>query len=200
MLPIIVCCNTDKNISVLEASIKSYAPEVDLLRYGFSGSSFGESYNAAMDEAFLSYDELIIANDDVVLTPSTMAEFMSDIQGLKAWNSNTLGMVATYSNEVRAVQNIRYNDRVLRNLNCVSPIFAYLSKAAYRAAPFPPLNWYSDDVMCEDLIAAGFYNYVSKAYVHHVGSATIGHNYNALTEAAKPWIKENRPHYYSKWF
>jgi len=200
MLPIIVCCNTDKNISVLEASIKSYAPEADLLRYGFSGSSFGESYNAAMDEAFLSYDELIIANDDVVLTPSTMAEFMSDIQGLKAWNSNTLGMVATYSNEVRAVQNIRYNDRVLRNLNCVSPIFAYLSKAAYRAAPFPPLNWYSDDVMCEDLIAAGFYNYVSKAYVHHVGSATIGHDHNALTEAAKPWIKENRPHYYSKWF
>jgi hypothetical protein len=153
-----------------------------------------------MDEAFLSYDELIIANDDVVLTPSTMAEFMSDIQGLKAWNSNTLGMVATYSNEVRAVQNIRYNDRVLRNLDCVSPIFAYLSKVAYRAAPFPPLNWYSDDVMCEDLLAAGFYNYVSKAYVHHVGSATIGHNYNALTEAAKPWIKENRPHYYSKWF
>jgi hypothetical protein len=82
----------------------------------------------------------------------------------------------------------------------VSPIFAYLSKAAYRAAPFPPLNWYSDDVMCEDLIAAGFYNYVSKAYVHHVGSATIGHDYNALTEAAKPWIKEHRPNYYSKWF
>ena len=200
MLPIIVCCNTDRNISVLKASIESYAPDLELLRYGFTGASFGESYNAAMDEAFLSFDEIIIANDDVVLTPSTVPEFMEDIRGLKVWHGDMVGMVAPYSNEIRASQNIRYNDRILRHLDCVSPIFAYVSKAAYKAAQFPPLNWYSDDVMCEDLNAAGFYNYVSRAYVHHVGSATIGHNYAALTEAAKPWIKEHRPHYYSKWF
>jgi hypothetical protein len=200
MLPIIVCCNTDKHLDVLEASIKSYAPEMQLLRYRSTGRNFGESFNAALDDAFLSYDEVIIANDDIVLTPSTMPEFMEDIQGLKSWHGNMLGLVATYSNEIRASQNIRYNDRVMRNLDCVSPIFGYMSKAAYQTAPFPPLNWYSDDVVCEDLIAAGFYNYVSKAYVHHVGSATIGQDYTAHIEASKPWIMENRPHYYSKWF
>jgi hypothetical protein len=200
MLPIIVCCNTDKHLNVLEASIKSYAPETQLLRYFSTGASFGESFNAALDEAFLSFDEVIIANDDIVLTPNTMPEFMEDVKGLKHWHGDKLGLVATYSNEVRHVQNIRYNERIMRNLECVSPIFGYMSKAAYQVAPFPPLNWYSDDVVCEDLIAAGFYNYVSKAYVHHVGSATIGHDYSHLIEASKPWIMENRPQYYSKWF
>lgn len=200
MLPIIVCCNTDKHLNVLEASIKSYAPEVKLLRYRSTGASSGESFNAALDDAFLSYDEVIIANDDIVLTPNTMTEFMEDVKGLKHWHGDKLGLVATYSNEVRHVQNIRYNERIMRNLGCVSPIFAYMSKAAYQVAPFPPIDWYGDDVVCEDLIAAGFYNYVSKAYVHHVGSATIGHDYSALIEASKPWIIENRPQYYSKWF
>jgi len=200
MLPIIVCCNTDKHLNVFEASIKSYAPETQLLRYFSTGASFGESFNTALDEAFLSFDEVIIANDDIVLTPSTMPEFMEDVRGLKHWHGDKLGLVATYSNEIRQAQNIRYNDRVMRNLECVSPIFAYMSKAAYQVAPFPPINWYGDDVVCEDLIAAGFYNYVSKAYVHHVGSATIGHDYSALIEASKPWIMENRPNYYRKWF
>jgi len=143
MLPIIVCCNADTHLNVLEASIKSYAPETELLRYRSTGASFGESFNAAMDDAFSRYDEIIIANDDIVLTPTTMPEFMEDVQGLKDWHGDKLGLVATYSNEIRQAQNIRYNDRVMRNLECVSPIFAYISKTAYQAAPFPPLNWYS---------------------------------------------------------
>jgi len=200
MLPILVCCNTDKNVSVLDASIRSYAPSCQLLCYGFFGSTFGESYNNAMDEAFLSFDEVIIANDDVVLTPSTMDDFMNDIQILKNFHADKIGMVGVYSNEIRATQNIRYNERILRPLERISPIFAYISKSAYLAAKFPPLNWYSDDVICEDLIAQGFVNYVSKAYVHHVGSATIGHDYAALNAAAMPWLTENRPHYLSKWF
>lgn len=200
MLPIIVCCNTDKNINVLEASIRSYSPETELLKYGFAGASFGESYNSAMDEAFLSYDELIIANDDVVLTPSTMSEFMIDIEILKKRHGDKLGVIAVHSNNIRASQSIKHHHPELRRLDRVSPIFAYISKTAYSVVQFPPLNWYSDDVMCEDLSAHGFFNYASKAYVHHVGSATIGTDYAALNAASMPWLIQNRPHYLHKWF
>lgn len=34
----------------------------------------------------------------------------------------------------------------------ISPIFAWISSDAFEEAKFPPLNWYSDDVHCMDLI------------------------------------------------
>jgi hypothetical protein len=82
----------------------------------------------------------------------------------------------------------------------ISPLFAYISKQAFSEAQFPPLNWYSDDVICQDLNNLGYTHFVSRAYVHHVGSQTIGLDFDKLTEQAKPWIKENRNKYYREWF
>jgi hypothetical protein len=67
-------------------------------------------------------------------------------------------------------------------------------------AKFPPLNWYSDDVHCRDLLAAGYENFLSRSYVHHVGSQSTGMDGEALTLAAVPWIRENRPEYALEWF
>ena len=38
----------------------------------------------------------------------------------------------------------------------VSPIVAYVPRAALDAiGGFPPINWFSDDLMCFDLLRAG---------------------------------------------
>jgi hypothetical protein len=85
-------------------------------------------------------------------------------------------------------------------MECPSPIFAWIGRDAWECFKFPPLNWYSDDVHCEDLRAAGFHHYLSRSYVHHIGSQTVGMNGDALTKAAIPWLLQNRPEYAKQWF
>ena len=41
---------------------------------------------------------------------------------------------------------------------------------------------------------------MSRAYVHHAGSMTIGMDGQKNTEDALPWLQENRPEYLSLWF
>jgi hypothetical protein len=82
----------------------------------------------------------------------------------------------------------------------ISPIFAWISDEAFETAKFPPLNWYSDDVHCRDLIEKGYSHFVSASYVHHIGSNTIGFDGKQLHEDALPWLKENRPTYAKAWF
>jgi hypothetical protein len=41
---------------------------------------------------------------------------------------------------------------------------------------------------------------LSRSYVHHVGSQTIGMDGNRLTQQAVPWIRKNRPKYAKDWF
>jgi len=50
------------------------------------------------------------------------------------------------------------------------------------------------------LLSQGYRNFVSSAYVHHVGSQTIGENAQQLVADAYPWIKENRPQYVEHFF
>jgi hypothetical protein len=50
------------------------------------------------------------------------------------------------------------------------------------------------------LRAAGFHHYLSRSYVHHIGSQTIGLDSNRLTQQAVPWIRKNRPQYAAVWF
>jgi GR25 family glycosyltransferase involved in LPS biosynthesis len=202
VVAIAYCTVTGKCVPVLEASIKAYAPPDTRLYFGNSPKgSFGESYNALLEWVFEREDEVVISNDDVVLTPSTMQLLMEDVQELKAKHGDKLGFVATYADDVRAIQNIQFNrNRELKHNSLVSPLFAWMSKAAFEAAKFPPLNWYSDDVICEDLNRKGFHHYVSRAYVHHAGSQTIGTDHAALNAAARPWLRANRPAYMKDWF
>lgn len=164
-------------------------------------TTFGESYNDAMEEAFKSHDQIIISNDDVVLTPNTISVLMEDVENLQKEYGDKLGFVATVTDNARAEQNIRFvKEGVVRKERVIAPLFAWVSKKAFDAARFPPLNWYSDDVMCEDLNALGFKHFVSRAYVHHAGSQTIGTNYSQLNAEALPWLIEKRPQYIEKWF
>lgn len=208
MIPIVVCTVGSPSLPVLEASIKAYAPDHALIVHRGSSGSFGGDYNQALTEAFKDHDEVIIANDDVVLTPSTMETLLEDVGRLKQ-SVDKIGFVATMADNVRACQNIRVrmfsddeivygrwrSEGVVKQMPVIAPIFAWMPRAAFEAVQFPPITWWSDDIICEDLVKAGFQLFVSRAYVHHVGSNTIGTDYERLKSQALPWVQANRPEY-----
>lgn len=200
--PIVICTLGSPSLGVLKASVQAYAPSANAIVFVNERSTFGQAYNAALQHAFQDHDAAIIANDDCVLTPFTMSLLMEDVAALKSIHGDMLGLVTCMADDSRSLQDIRYRplpehpERAAR----VSPIFAWISRAAFERVQFPPLNWYSDDVLCEDLNALGFKHYISRAYVHHAGSQTVGRNHRQLNAEAMPWLTVNRPEYCRKWF
>jgi hypothetical protein len=194
MIPIVVCTVTGRSLPVLEASVKAYCPDVKLIVNHVQKSTFGESYNAAMESAFQSYDEIIIANDDIVLNPSSYASLVEDVATLKDQYGDKVGIVGARSDYVRPDQNIKENlpDNIFSILY-VSPLFAWVPRTVFQITRFPSTNWFSDDVICMDLNNAGFKNWVSRSYVHHAGSQTIGTDNWGMYYEAIDWIEKNRP-------
>ena len=208
-MPIVICTGFESRVSeVLVKSLEVYAPEFEPIIYRNADGSFGAAMNNILDDVFLIYDEVIIANDDVVITPYTMPALMEDISLIKK-DYRKIGFIATLADNTRRSQNIRcalderdyvsqgkwISEGYIKVVPVVAPIFAYFTKKAFQVAKFPPIDWFSDDIICEDLKKAGFEFFVSRAYVHHAGSATIGKNYDQQREKAMEWIRENRPEY-----
>ena len=201
MIPIVVCTLGSRSLAMLQTSVKTYNPDVNLMIFeGFMGN-FGDDYNAVMELAFRDHDEIIIANDDIVLNPNSYENLMIDIEFLKNRHPRNLGFVAARSDVVRPHQSIvgGIEPHIIQS-QIVSPLFAYINKEAFAKAKFPPINWFSDDVMCKDLIKQGYVNFISRSFVHHVGSQTIGYDFQKLMDAPKEWIKDNRPEYYKEWY
>ena len=201
MIPIVVCTVGSRSLSVMQTSVRIYNPDVNLMIFeGFMGN-FGDDYNAVMELAFREYDEIIIANDDIVLTPNSYIRLVEDVQFLKNRHPRNLGFVAARADYVRPHQSIANAiDSNIIQCSVISPLFAYISKEAFAKAQFPPINWFSDDVMCKDLIKAGYQNFISRSYIHHVGSQTIGFDFQKLMDEPKEWIEKNRPDYYKEWY
>ena len=212
-----------KCLPVLAASITFYVP-TDVVVY-ISGSqmklprhktvcsdnvatNFGDAFNRVIEQAFQEHDEIVVCNDDIVFNPYTWGLLSEDVSVIRGENI-PLGWVACRSDYARGYQNIRLGqgkmewfkyetEHKILPAEIIAPICAYIHKEAW--VPFPPLNWYSDDVQSLDVMAKGFLNFVSRAYVHHVGSQTCGFDATNLIESAKPWIRENRPELYKRWF
>ena len=225
--PIVISTVHGKGLPVLLESIRQYAPDVQVYLKGpdrvisnYSGitrvtgepTNFGDDYNAVIRQALRDgHGSVVIANDDIVLTPSSYRVLLDDVAICKELNQNP-GLVAARSDAVRPIQNIRFNDgeklngmkfsheSFVRELPVVSPIFAWMSAEAFEDCQFPPINYFSDDVICIDLIKKGYKHFLSASYVHHIGSSTIGRDAYALTLAAKPWIEQHRPNYAKEWF
>jgi hypothetical protein len=218
--PIVIATVKGQGLAVLLESIRQYAPEcpvylrgpesvienfqADYKIYG-QPRNFGEDYNEVIEAALKDWSSCIVANDDIVL--------MEDVAIVRTMNSYKAGWVAARSDAARSGQNVRIcqpgerlsfykfpSEAHIKLVQEVSPIFAWISSDAFEEAKFPPLNWYSDDVHCMDLIQKGYGHYVSASYVHHIGSNTIGMNAKQLHEDALPWLKENRPEYAKAWF
>ena len=50
--------------------------------------------------------------------------------------------------------------------------------------------------MCYDLMKRGYTNFVSRAYVHHIGQRSTtygGVTMEELDRAGRAWVKKNRP-------
>ena len=199
MIPVVVCTIGSPALPVMKASMEAYAPEHRLLVTQGRFGNFGDDYNAAMTEAFRDNDAIIIANDDIVLTPSTMKLLLEDVQAIKQ-HFPKVGFIAARSDAVRPMQDIRNNIQVPCQVPEISPLFAWISREAFELVQFAPINWFGDDIMCYDLAEHGFAHFISRAYVHHAGSTSIGLDNEKNLNDAKPWVMENRPEYAQQWF
>ena len=225
--PIAISTVHGKNLAVMLASIREYCPEIPVYLRGPASvierfdvdvkmvgipRNFGEDYNDIINCALKDFDSVVVANDDVVLTPTSYRVLMDDVDIISDLSLNP-GWVAARCDSARAVQNIRWNpegeaidmcrftsESKIRRADVISPIFAWINSEAFAKCQFPPLNWYSDGVQCSDLEELGFENYVSASYVHHVGSQTVGVNAEMLTNQALPWLMKHRPKYVQRWF
>jgi hypothetical protein len=172
--------------------------------------NFGDAYNVATSYAFEhgKFDSVILSNDDVVLNPNTIKLLAQDTEILEA-NDVNYGFIGARSDYVLHDQNIRFpveedkraglmweSEQFIKPTGVIAPIFATISKKAWDTAKFPSTNWYSDNIICYDLQIAGFEHFVSRAYVHHAGSQTIGYDYDKCHEEPREWIKANRPDVY----
>jgi hypothetical protein len=227
MIPICIATVHGKGLGVLLESIRQYAPEHPVYLHGPESviekydatlkifgqpSNFGDDYNYIIKRALQDYDQCIVANDDIVLTPDSIKVLLEDVAIINTMHSVRAGWVASRSDAARPCQNVRVTDQPerlhfykfpseahIKMAEEVSPIFGWISKEAFGEG-FPPLNWYSDDVHCWDLNERGYTHFVSASYVHHIGSQTIGFNAKKLHDQALPWLQANRPEYAKEWF
>lgn len=198
-----------KDIPIYLSGCKMIFPRHQTILLENTGKNFGEAYNEVCKLAFQKHDEIVVCNDDIVFTPSTWQTLSEDVSRLKGENI-PLGWVACRSDYARIPQNIRVGnggklrwfrweiENDLIKSDVIAPICAWISKEAW--VDFLPLNWFSDDVQCHDMAKKGLTHWVSRSYVHHVGSQTCGFDATNLIESAKPVIKEHRPELYKKWF
>jgi len=235
MQAIVICTVGNPGVTILLESIKVYAPQLpiylcsnDLRLWGYIRSrmsglnvihrpnpatNFGDAYNAGIDYAFSQgHDSLIVSNDDVVLTPTTLDLLAEDTRILES-NAVNLGFLGARSDYVLPDQNIRFpvhddrqeglrwaSEAKIKPTGVIAPIFATISKKAWDVAKFPSTNWYSDNIICHDLQEAGYEHFVSRAYVHHAGSQTVGTDYKKCHEEPREWIKANRPDMYKVFY
>jgi len=173
-------------------------------------TNFGDAYNAACDYAFQhgKFESLILANDDVVLNPDTLSLMQEDMAVLKE-RGFKVGFLGARSDYVLPDQNIRFpsekdsrdgvrwaSEQQIKVTPVIAPIWASISREAWEVAKFPSTNWYSDNIICHDLNVAGYQHFVSRAYVHHAGSQTVGVDFKKCHEEPRAWILENRPDMY----
>jgi hypothetical protein len=231
MTPIVIATKGSKSINVLLESSWMYVPrEVTTYVYGKWDSldmqdwvhylgendktNFGDSFNHAITQAFLDgHETVIMANDDVVLDPNSYWLLCHDRVLLKQ-QGHKVGFVSARSNMATMPQNIRAkqendtwagmkwaSEDTIAQVEWTAPLFASVDKDGWPG--FPPLNFYSDNVACADMADDGYKHFLSRAYVHHVGSSTIGRGHGTdskNTMEAEDWLKLNRPLLHKRYF
>jgi len=178
-----------------------------------TATNFGDAYNAIVSYAFDTgnYDSLIMANDDVVLAPDTIKKMQEDWKYVN--REFKTGFLGARSDYILPDQNIRVaieddkfaglkwdSENHIKMTDVIAPIFAAISKEAWDVAQFPSTNWYSDNIICHDLNKAGYQHFVSRGYVHHAGSQTVGTDFAKCHEEPREWIKTNRPDMYEAFY
>jgi hypothetical protein len=190
---------------VFLASLREYKPrDVEVFRQHSLGN-FGTSYNELVDTMIRGgHRTFAIANDDIVLRPDSFQLLNEDIEICQG-EQRHWGVIAARADYVRmSPQNIRFTygmeqQRTIQNqqelqiiaVPSVAPLLAVYTRETW--VDFPPINFYSDDVQCFDIRQRGYEVFVSRSYVHHVGSQTLGvANYEEDAKNSREWLLENR--------
>lgn len=229
--PIVIATKGSKAINVLLCSIEQYVPrETQVYVYGdFNGMetwefikwlgdndkpTFGESFNHAIAQVWLDgHDTVIMANDDIVLDPNSYWLLTHDRVMLKQ-QGHKVGFVSARSNMASMPQNVRHklendawngmkwaSEDTIAQVEWTAPLFASVDKEGFPG--FPPTNFFSDNVACYDMSCESFKHFNSRAYVHHIGSSTIGRGMGSDSKnymEAEDWLKQNRPALHKKYF
>jgi hypothetical protein len=217
MKAIVIATKGAEALRVLSASIDAYVPE-DVIVYISTlatkprmypkkhqwvivpnlANNYGDAYNTVVERAFQSHDEIIVANDDIVLTPTSYQTLGEDVYSLKK-EFGKLGWVVARSDYVRPAQQAFRMDptRIAHTQHC-SPLFGYVNIQSW--VDYPPINWYSDDIQCTDMMVKGCQHFVSRSYVHHAGSQTIGMDNQKNHLDSEAWIRDNRPELHREWY
>lgn len=194
-----------KEVTVIISGSDLELPRHNTINLPNNGTNYGDSYNDVVRYAFEMFPEIIVANDDIVLTPTSFDLLIEDKVLLK---NHKIGWLCSRADYVRGLQNIRegstrngvkfVEESQAIQSDVLSPLFGIISREAW--IDYKPINWYSDDIQCLEICAAGYNNYVSRSYIHHVGSQTIGMDHQKNDDEAKAWIKVNIPDLYDIWF
>ena len=171
-----------------------------------NANSFGKAYNKVCNWAFERYDTIMICNDDIVFNPDTCNQLQNNWNILHEYYPNQVGYLACRSNYARGKQNIRWheNNAKIQGLkyrhefsitdeDTIAPICAVISKDSW--VDFEDINLFSDDIQCAEIIKKGKKHFVSTAYVHHVGSQSIGEPLNEIKDALNHLKEINSPYY-----
>lgn len=154
-------------------------------------------------------EELLVFGDDCVLLPDTVDLLLEDVKVAEQASGNPkIGFVGARSNYVKGPQNIRSpngselggirfaSEGQVFAIDMIVPIAAWIRHEVFdEVGGFPNTNWYGDDLMCWDLVNAGYTHYLSRAYVHHVGQRATGEGKSSqvLHEEGIAWLRANRP-------
>lgn len=173
--------------------------------------NFGDAYNAVMKSAFENHEVILVCNDDIVFTPDTFAILQAEYTRLTSDFENKkfidlgqdarLGWLGARTDFAVGWQNIRasksrnlaaikYPDECEVELtDFIAPICAVVSRDCF--IPYEPLNYFSDDLNCKQMELQGSYHFISTAYVHHVGSQTIGRDVHSLHKEAVEYFEQH---------
>jgi GT2 family glycosyltransferase len=205
----LIVATTDYNSPremVLRESLKQYSQLRQCIIQ--TAHPFGKIYSDMHDDALaLGFDYVIHCNDDVVLRPDTIEKLFHDAAYLNDAGIKW-GWLAARTDWVRhSAQNIRFpydnksldaigypEESLIVEVSSVSPIFAITKAADF--LPYAPINWFSDDEQCYRMRQAGYRHFVSRAYVHHVGSQTMTpETWQAEQAASIDFLREYNPQF-----
>ena len=224
MTPIGICSKNEKCLPVLLKSIELYVPD-DVEVYIISPNkqslpkhkvhhfvhtyeAVGSAHNFMANKIFETHEEFVSIDDDVVLNPSTYSVLMDDVNYIKSLGYK-IGVVAGRTNYAKGNQNIRTGSGSLSSLayesenfivetDYLAGIVAWVQKSTWVA--LAPINWFADDVVCEDHLKNESRLFVSRAYFHHVGSQTFGYDFKKCKQDSEAWLRENRPEMHARYF
>ena len=224
MTPIGICSKNEKCLPVLLKSIELYVPDdVEVFitspnkqslpkhkvnHFVHTYETGGAAHNFMAHKIFETHEEFVSIDDDVVLNPSTYSVLMDDVSHIKSMGYK-IGLVAGRTNYAKGNQNIRTGSGSLSSLayesenfivetDYLAGIFAWCQKSTW--VDIAPIDWFSDDVQCEEYLKNESRLFVSRAYFHHVGSQTFGYDFKKCKQDSEAWLRENRPDMHARYF